>query len=521
MKNKHVKLFIYAFMITIFILLAVYLGFTFYFRNHFFFGSTINGIDSSRMNVESVEKSIRNEVKNYVLQIDGREDLTDIITADDIDYKYVSDGAVEKLLDQQNPFMWISSLFNQHINEMQVTTTYDERKLAESINALIFFQENNVRTPVDATVKFDETREQYVIIPEDNGTTIDANKFKDDIVNAIKSGDTYYNIEDNECYSNAKYTSQSTELVNLSNTLNDYINVTITYDFGDRQEICDKTYIKDWLTVDDNFDVSFNLESVRSYIDSIARIYNTWGKTRDFVNHDGKIIEVSGGDYGWLINRSAETERLVELVKAGKSVQVEPTYSQTARSRTINDIGDSYIEIDLSLQHVWVYKDGNLVVDTDCVTGNSSRGHDTPTGIYQITYKERDATLNGENYSSPVKYWMPFYYNVGLHDASWRSTFGGQIYKRSGSHGCVNLPSSVAEIIFNNIEKGTPVVCYKSQKDDETISNSNTSKSSDNTENKSNVEDSVVTSAEDNNTQNEDSTTNNSTNDNSTTREQN
>ena len=163
------------------------------------------------------------------------------------------------------------------------------------------------------------------------------------------------------------------------------------------------------------------------------------------------------------MDRATETTRLAELIKEGKNVQIEPTYSQTARSRTVNDIGDSYIEIDLTLQHVWVYKDGNLVVDTDCVTGNSRRGFDTPTGIYQITYKERDATLKGENYSSAVKYWMPFYYNVGLHDASWRNSFGGDIYKTSGSHGCVNLPPKIAETIFQNIEKGTPVVVYASK----------------------------------------------------------
>ena len=256
--------------------------------------------------------------------------------------------------------------------------------------------------------------------------------------------------------------------------MNQYIGVTITYEFGDRYEICDKDYIQDWLEVDDKFNVTFNLEKVRSYIDSIARIYNTFGKTRDFVNHDGKIIEVSGGDYGWLMDRAAETTRLIELIQAGKNVQVEPTYSQTARSRNTNDIGNSYIEIDLTLQHVWVYKDGKLVADTNCVTGNSSRGFDTPTGIYQITYKERNATLKGENYSSDVNYWMPFYYNVGLHDAPWRNSFGGSIYKRSGSHGCVNLPPKIAEIVFANIEKGTPVVCYSSKPEVKNVNSSRT-----------------------------------------------
>ncbi len=100
------------------------------------------------------------------------------------------------------------------------------------------------------------------------------------------------------------------------------------------------------------------------------------------------------------------------------------------------------------------------MLETDCVTGNSARGFDTPAGVYGITYKQRDATLNGENYSTPVSYWMPFNKNIGLHDAGWRSSFGGELYKTSGSHGCVNLPPEAAKRIYEVIQTGTPVICY-------------------------------------------------------------
>ena len=101
-----------------------------------------------------------------------------------------------------------------------------------------------------------------------------------------------------------------------------------------------------------------------------------------------------------------------------------------------------------------------MVLETDCVTGNSARGFDTPAGVYGITYKQRDATLNGENYSTPVNYWMPFNKNIGLHDAGWRSSFGGELYKTNGSHGCVNLPPDKARQIYDIIQTGTPVICY-------------------------------------------------------------
>ena len=77
-----------------------------------------------------------------------------------------------------------------------------------------------------------------------------------------------------------------------------------------------------------------------------------------------------------------------------------------------------------------------------------------------MTYKERNAMLVGENYETPVSYWMPFNQNVGLHDAVWRDSFGGSIYKTSGSHGCINLPYAIAKQIYGYAEKGMPVICY-------------------------------------------------------------
>ena len=90
-----------------------------------------------------------------------------------------------------------------------------------------------------------------------------------------------------------------------------------------------------------------------------------------------------------------------------------------------------------------------------------SAGHSTPSGsVWAIDARMRDYTLTGQDYNSEVSFWLPFNGDVGIHDASWRSEFGGSIYKTRGSHGCVNTPEANAEKIFNNIEKGVPVVVY-------------------------------------------------------------
>ena len=137
-----------------------------------------------------------------------------------------------------------------------------------------------------------------------------------------------------------------------------------------------------------------------------------------------------------------------------------PVYEQTALYRGADDIGNTYIEIDYTKQHMWYYKDGALQMESDFVSGNLARQNGSVDGVYKIVYKQRNATLVGEGYSSPVSYFMPFAYNVGIHDASWRSTFGKEIYKTSGSHGCINVPPKKAKKLFQTLQVGTPVIAY-------------------------------------------------------------
>ena len=180
-------------------------------------------------------------------------------------------------------------------------------------------------------------------------------------------------------------------------------------------------------------------------------------------------ISVGGGDYGYSVNKSAERELLAQQLEDCETVTREPEYFTREFGPENDGLSDSYIEVDISRQHVWIYRDGSCVLDTDCVTGMLSGTRATPTGIYQILYKATDVDLKGQqladgkySYVSHVNYWMPFYNSCGFHDASWRSNFGGSIYINNGSHGCVNLPSWVAADFYSCVEEGMPVIIYYS-----------------------------------------------------------
>ena len=123
----------------------------------------------------------------------------------------------------------------------------------------------------------------------------------------------------------------------------------------------------------------------------------------------------------------------------------------------------SYVEVCISQQRMWFYKDGVELVDTPVVTGDPNKGNATPAGgVWAIDAKINGQILRGQDYAQPVAYWLPFNGNVGIHDAShFRSYFGGNIYLTNGSHGCINTPTDQAEIIFRNVDKGYPVVVYE------------------------------------------------------------
>ena len=99
-------------------------------------------------------------------------------------------------------------------------------------------------------------------------------------------------------------------------------------------------------------------------------------------------------------------------------------------------------------------------METDVVTGNTSKKWGTPEGIYSVYAKQKNRILRGTGYASFVNYWMPVNGNIGIHDASWRSTFGGEIYKKSGSHGCINTPYQKMKEIYDTVEIGIPVIMF-------------------------------------------------------------
>jgi hypothetical protein len=461
--NKFKKKALRFVVIYIVLMVLAYGGVTFYFVDHFYAGSTINGISTTGKTVKDIEETISEDIRDYTLTVTMKDGSRQYIIGPEFQLAYVPDGSIQELKNKQNPFLWFMAFWDKESYTMSATTTYNGNMLRNRVDKL---QEGvEIEEPQDAYI--DIRNKKYVIVEEVQGNKLDLDKVYDIIKEAVDKGETQVDLSEYDCYQKPDVYAGDTALQERAEALNKFSEIEITYDFGDRTEILDGNTIGEWITIDENNEPVLDKEKIRAYVEKLGKKYDTFGSTREFITSRGEKIKVSGGDYGWVINRTEETNALAELIQYGESEEKRtPVYTYTAYNRNQNDIGDTYVEIDYTGQYMWFYKNGKLMADTPIVTGNMSQNFGSPSGVFPIVYKERNATLVGENYESPVEYWMPFYRNVGIHDAPWRNEFGGEIYRTSGSHGCINTPPAIAKVIFDNIEKGVPVVAYYAEGED-------------------------------------------------------
>ena len=249
----------------------------------------------------------------------------------------------------------------------------------------------------------------------------------------------------------------------LNSLLRKYRSTTVSYLFGEETQVLDSDTISSWLQIK-NSGISIDKDAAADYISNMANKYNTIYVPRTFHTSLGTDVTVSDNEYGYRIDQDAELTQLLEDLKSGEDVSREPVYSSSGMKRNgTDDLAGSYIEVSLDSQHLWLYKDGALVTETDIVSGAPTPERETYRGAWPIAYKASPFTLSSEEYgyAETVKYWMPFVYGQGLHDASWQSAFGGNRYKTGhGSHGCINLPEDQAALIYNTIDGGYPIIIY-------------------------------------------------------------
>ncbi len=438
--------------------LLVYLLISFYFTSHFFFFSTINGADVSLKNEKQADQSLKKYAEDYKLLLVERDGMSDQITGQEAGLEYKNRTYVKDALYNQEAFHWPESLFKKQELYEEDLFLYNENKLSIALNKLKCFNQARIE-PENVSYQYSDGH--YQLVKEIYGNHIKEEQLRKAVTDSLTRGETILNLEADSCYMDPVYTMNSPKTFKTLRHLNKYVSTHIIYLFGSEREVVDGNVIHNWITVDENLDIVLNKDDVGAYVKALGKKYDTVGVKRSFRTSLGNMVDVEGGIYGWKIDQEAETEALFENISSGRMLMREPAYIQKAASRAGNEIGNTYVEINITRQHLWFYKDGMLIVQGPVVTGNPNRGNATVTGTYMLNYKQEGTVLTGPGYAAGVQFWMPFYGNMGIHDAKWRRAFGGEIYKKNGTHGCVNAPYYLAKIIYEYIEAGVPVICYQ------------------------------------------------------------
>ena len=450
------KAFKFSVLFILFILLIIYMSGVYIFTQRFQPGTYVNDVDLSLSKKSELHENYDSKSKDFKLKIVER-DGTEYLNSSSFDYKdYLDKDAYVN----QNPFYWIVTfLVPKHYN-LEHTVSFNEDKFMKCIDSLKIYNEPII-APKDASIVFNGKK--FVIEKEVMGNEVNKEKLMQKILECFDEGKNTIVLADEDVYVDPLVMKDDPTLIKKCEEMNKINSFTVTFDYDDRKEELKNEQLVNLYSENSEGNLVPDREKVKNYVEYLANKYDTFKATRTFQTTGKGIAQVSGGIYGWKTDIAKTTDEIMNILEKRENIVTKPVYSSEAMSRKVNDIGNTYIEIDLARQHMWFYKDGQLLTETDVVTGNPNRGNGTPTGTSKVWSREKNRTLKGDDYESHVKYWMPFNWSgCGIHDSDWRSKYGQNIYLSNGSHGCVNTPPSIMPTFYDNAFNGLPVIVYNS-----------------------------------------------------------
>ncbi len=448
-------------------LMGTYIGLAIYYHNAFAYGTWINGVYCTGRSVEEVNADLVQDFTYEGLTVFDKDGNSYLIAAQDIDYRFDFIKALEIYKKQQNPWIWIESLYHGDSRTLSPVVSYDSRKLEKVMAEIPFLAVESGQKEADRRVAIIKTDHGYELLNE-RTEVLRVDEAQDVIMRAIEQSKDEVYLQDEGCYHDLELTAPMRETLAMWEKIDRFQQCKIVYVMGNEQIPVDASVVCDWIeldeeggfALDDKGSLKLREGAVEEFIDALAEQYDTVGAERQFRATRGEIVTVEGGTYGNRIDRKAEVEYLTDAFMHNRQEFHEPAYVQKAFAQGKDDIGGTYIEVDMGEQMLYYYVDGVQKIATPVVTGNTSRRMGTPSGVNYIYLKQTNRILRGPGYASHVDFWMPVKGNIGIHDAAWRSKFGGGIYQTNGSHGCINTPREAMEQLYDSVEVGTPVVMF-------------------------------------------------------------
>jgi len=459
--------------IVVLVLLIVYLAGMLYYNDKFLNGTMVNGSDVGGMTLQKANDQLSKKVNGQSLKLIFNDGQSEVLQSAQLGVSYNKDNSLNQLMKNQNKWAWFIGFFKNEKNTLTDLIQISDENLTNGIASMEHAKEENQIAPTDAYIQYKDG--SFSIIEETLGSKFNIEELVKNIKVALSEGKQQLDVTKANGYVKPQVYKDDQDLNNQLKAANEYCLSAITYTTPKGKEIAlDGSTLITWLSKQDDGsytkDESVFKEKLTAFVKELASQYNSIGATRTFTGKDGQSHTVSGGTYGFRVSTDSEVSALLKMINENKSENNRiPEHTGQLPSGENGGLGTTYLEINITKQHLWFVKDGSVVLESDFVSGKESDPTRlTPSGTYYIYNKERNRVLRGTKqpngkyeYESPVSYWMPFNKGIGLHDASWRSTFGRDIYINSGSHGCINLPTGVAGSLYSQIYVNLPVVVYR------------------------------------------------------------
>ncbi len=443
------------------VILGGSLALALYYRNNFPVNTWINGVYCTGKTIEQINSELAEQtplVPLVIEEADGTIWQLDLQTAETrADYT----AALKGYLHQNATYLWMRNLNDPAEASLDKHSyTWNRETLQQMFAELDFVRE--AEESVEGV--WVELAENGYVLHDGNTERLNTKKAFSYVESCLADGELYVRLTDGACYETLEDDEADKAERVLWKQLEEIFACNLVYDMGAEQLPLTSEIISRFLTVEGET-ISLKPEAIEEWVAELAAQYDTVDTVREFQSSRGDTVSVPYVKYGTKLNQKAEVKWLTENVWENRQLRLQPEYHvpeyiREGFVRGLDDIGDTYVEIDMTQQHLYYYEDGELALETDVVTGNTGRRMGTPEGINFVNNKQKNRVLRGQGYASPVKFWMPVNGGVGIHDASWRTEFGGEIYKTNGSHGCINVPSDVMPTLYDMVEIGTPVVMF-------------------------------------------------------------
>ncbi len=464
MGQKLIKLLRRMVLVFLLICLMGYLAIVYFYKNVFMVNTWINGIYCTGKTVEEVNTELLLQAEAPFITIINQYGETEVINMAEMSYHEDYTTSLQAQKKNQNSWKWPLYVFGKKDIQILPDRTWNEEELKQRVCNLGLVQSE---VPESLRVKILMGKQGYEL--SDNLYQVLQPVMLAEYVNkSFQNGEYTVEMAKSGAYQDMEPTPQQLETRKQWERLQEFLDCGIVYDMGTEQIPLTKDKTSAFVLLDGNGnfwldekgDFQVDAKGVEAFVDELASEYNTVDTTLTFEATKGEKVNVKYVTYGTELDTEAEKKYLKNAF-ANKVREVHiPTYLQEGYVRGKNDIGDTYIEVDMGNQKLYAYKEGKLLLETDIVTGNMKRKWNTPEGVNFIYNKQKKRVLRGPGYATPVDFWMPVKGSIGLHDADWRKEFGGEIYLTNGSHGCVNIPPEIMPTIYEEFEVGTPVIMF-------------------------------------------------------------